>query len=90
MINGKKTSKARAKIKKIDKKNNTCIVELIIHEGKNHQVKNMFEAINYTILKLKRERFGLITAEGLKSGEYRPLSVKEIKILYGEFAKQKK
>jgi len=89
IINGKKTSKARAKIKKIDKKNNTCIVELVIHEGKNHQVKNMFEAINYTVIKLKREQFGLLTASGLKSGEYRPLSIKEIKTLYGEFAKQK-
>jgi len=89
IINGKKTSKARAKIKKLDKKTNTCIVELTIHEGKNHQVKNMFEAIGYKVLKLKRERFGLLTPSGLKSGEYRPLSIKEIKLLYGDLANKK-
>ena len=47
--------KSKAKILKIDKKTNTSIVELIIHEGKNHQVKKMFEAIGYSVLKLKRE-----------------------------------
>ena len=44
-IDGYKTSKAKAKILKIDKKTNRRIVELIIHEGKNHQVKRMFESV---------------------------------------------
>ena len=83
-IDGKKTSKAKAKILKIDKKNNSSIVELIIHEGKNHQVKNMFKAINYEVLKLKRESIAFLTLDGLKSGEYRELSIKEVKKLYGE------
>ena len=84
IIDGKKTSKCRAKILKIDKKNNSSIVELIIHEGKNHQVKNMFKAINYEVLKLKRESIAFLTLDGVKSGEYRELSVKEVKKLYGE------
>ena len=83
-IDGKKTSKAKAKILKIDKKTNSSVVELIIHEGKNHQVKNMFKAIGYDLLKLKRESIAFLTLDGLKSGEYRPLSVKEVKMLYGE------
>lgn len=84
LIDGKKTSKAKARIKKIDKKNNTSIVELIIHEGKNHQVKNMFKAIGFDVLKLKRESIAFLTLDGLKSGEYRKLSIKEVKKLYGE------
>lgn len=84
IIDGKKTSKAKAKILKIDKKTNSSVVELIIHEGKNHQVKKMFEAIGYNVLKLKRESIAFLTLDGLKSGEYRPLSVKEVKKLYGE------
>lgn len=84
IINGKKTSKAHAKIKKIDKRNNSSIVELIIHEGKNHQVKKMFEAIGYEVLKLKRESISFLTLDGIKSGEYRELSIKEVKKLYGE------
>ena len=82
IIDGKKTSKSKAKILKIDKKNNSSIVELIIHEGKNHQVKNMFKAIGYEVLKLKRESVSFLTLDGLKSGEYRQLSIKEIKTLY--------
>ena len=84
IIDGKKTSKCKAKILKIDKKNNTSIVELIIHEGKNHQVKNMFKAINYEVIKLKRESIAFLTLDGVKSGEYRELSIKEVKKLYGE------
>lgn len=84
MIDGKKTSKAKAKVLKIDKKNNSSIVELIIHEGKNHQVKNMFKAINYEVLKLKRESVSFLTLDGLKSGEYRELSIKEVKMLYAQ------
>ena len=84
VIDGRKTSKAKAKILKIDKKNNTSIVELIISEGRNHQVKKMFEAINFDVLKLKREAIAFLTLDGLKSGEYRRLSLKEVKKLYGE------
>ena len=82
VIGGFKTSKSKAKIIRIDKKNNTSIVELTIHEGKNHQVKNMFKALNYNVLKLKREKIAFLTLDGLNSGEYRTLSIKEVKKLY--------
>lgn len=82
IIDGKKTSKSRAKIKKIDKKSNTSIVELVIHEGRNHQVKKMFQAIGYDVIRLRRESFATLTVNDLKSGEYRELSVKEVKRLY--------
>ena len=84
MIDGFKTGKAKAKILKIDKRNNSSVVELIIHEGKNHQVKKMFEAIGFKVLKLKRESIAFLTLDGVKSGSYRELSVKEVKKLYGE------
>ncbi len=84
IIDGKKTNKAQSKILKIDKKNNCSVVELIIHEGRNHQVKKMFESIGYEVLKLKRESISFLTLDGVKSGEYRELSVKEVKKLYGE------
>lgn len=82
IINGFKTAKSKVKVKNIDKRNNTSIVELIIHEGKNHQVKNMFKMLNYNVLKLKRERIAFLTLNGLNSGEYRMLSIKEVKKLY--------
>ena len=81
-INGVKTAKAKLKIKKIDRKTNTSIVELTIHEGKNHQVKNMFEQLGYEVIKLKREKIAFLTLDGLKSGQYRLLTPKEVKQLY--------
>lgn len=82
VIDGKKTGKARVKIKKIDKKKKSSLIELTIYEGRNHQVKKMFEAIGYKVSKLKREKFAGLTLDGLKSGEYRHLNIKEVKTLY--------
>jgi len=82
IIDGKKTSKAKAKLKKWDKKKETSIVELTIHEGRNHQVKKMFEAVGYEVLKLKREKFAFLDVKNLKPGEYRNLNIKEVKKLY--------
>ena len=82
MVDGKKTAKAFVKIEKVDKKNNTSYVKLIIHEGRNHQVKKMFEAVGYQVEKLKRESFAGLDLKGLKSGEYRYLTIKEVKTLY--------
>lgn len=83
-IDGHKTARAKARIQKYDKKTNASIVELTIHEGKNHQVKKMFNAIGYDVLKLKREKIAFLDIKGLKSGEYRLLTIKEVKKLYGE------
>lgn len=79
-----KTKRAKVKVRKIDKTNNTSIVEITIHEGKNHQVKKMFEAVGHIVLKLKRERIAFLTLDGLKSGEYRKLNHKEVTTLYSE------
>ena len=86
-IDGKKTSKAKARIKRYDKKSDTSIVELTIHEGRNHQVKKMFEAIGYNVLKLKREKYAFLDLQNVKSGEYRILNPKEVKKLYNETKK---
>ena len=82
VIDGRKTSKAKVKVRKVDKKNQTSIVEITIHEGRNHQVKKMFERVGHTVLKLKRERFAFLDLKGLRSGEYRYLNIKEVKKLY--------
>lgn len=82
IIDGKKTARAKVKLKSYDKKNNKSLVELTIHEGRNHQVKKMFENVGYQVLKLKREKYANLDLKGLKPGEYRKLSNKEIAILY--------
>lgn len=57
-------------------------IRLTIQEGKYHQVKRMFEAVGKKVLYLKRERMGtLCLDEGLKPGEYRSLTKKELEYL---------
>lgn len=87
VIDGIKTAPSKVKIKKIDKKSNTSIVEIMIYEGRNHQVKNMFKALGYDVEKLRRDRVLFLTCDGLPTGEYRFLSIKEVKRLYNEIKK---
>ena len=89
VIDNFKTSPARVKLKSYDKKTQTSLVELTIHEGHNHQVKKMFESIGYDVIKLTRIRFSFLDVKSLKSGEYRELSIKEVKRLYGNLANKK-
>lgn len=81
-IDDEVVSSSRVKLKKVNKDNNTCMVEITIHEGKNHQVKKMFEAVGYHVEKLTRKRIGIFTIENLKSGEYRKITPKEVAIIY--------
>ena len=87
VIDGIKTAPSKVRIKRIDKKTNTSIVEIMIHEGRNHQVKNMFKALGYDVEKLRRDRLLFLTCDGLPTGEYRFLSIKEVKRLYNEIKK---
>ena len=87
MIDGRKTAKCHVKVRSVDKKKNTCIVELVIHEGRNHQVKKMIEAVGKKVIKLKRERFGIFDLSGLKASEYRRLTAKEVHVVYSMIKK---
>ena len=81
-IDNYKTTPSRVKLKKVDKKTNTCLVEIVIHEGHNHQVKKMFEEVGYNVIRLTRLSFAGLNVKNLKSGEYRSLSLKEVQRLY--------
>jgi 23S rRNA pseudouridine2605 synthase len=85
VIDGKKTSPARVKLKSYDKKSHTSILSLTIHEGRNHQIKKMIEAVGFEVIKLKREKIAFLDVKDLKSGEYRRLTIKEVKTLYSLF-----
>ena len=87
MIDGRKTAKCHVKVRSVDKKKITCIVELVIHEGRNHQVKKMIEAVGKKVIKLKRERFGIFDLSGLKASEYRRLTAKEVHVVYSMIKK---
>lgn len=82
VIEGRKVVPTRVKVRKTDKERNTQIVEISIIEGRNHIVKKIFDELKHPVSKLKRESYAFLTLGNLKSGEYRELSLKEVKKLY--------
>ncbi len=82
VIEGRKVIPTYLKIKKINKEGNTSTVLIGIVEGRNHIVKKIFSSFNHEVIRLKRETYAFLTLEGLKPGEYRKLSIKEVKKLY--------
>ena len=75
------TKKAKVKILKIDKEKDISRIEIIIHEGKNRQVRKMCEAINKKVLALHRTKIGNIGVKDLKIGTWRYLTKNEINSL---------
>lgn len=80
-IKNYRTAPARVRLLSEDKVKNRSIVRITIHEGHNHQVKDMFFKIGFPVDKLSRERYGMLTIEGMKSGDYRELTETEVRLL---------
>ncbi|MEM0231269.1 MAG: pseudouridine synthase [Candidatus Woesearchaeota archaeon] len=57
-------------------------VRIIMHEGKKHQIKKMFEVLGYKVVRLLRVRIGSLSINGLAPGRYRKLSFPEIKLMF--------
>lgn len=81
-IDGKKTAPAKAELISVDKTN--ALVELTIHEGRNRQVRKMFEAIGYKVIYLKRVAIGNVVLGNLPLGKWRHLNPNEVKYLMGK------
>lgn len=81
-VDGVKCTPTRVKIKKNDREKDYSIVEISIVEGRNHIIKRVFMELNYLVDKLTRIEYAFLNLDGLKSGEYRQLSIKEVKKLY--------
>lgn len=80
LIEGRKVIPTHLKVRK--QTEDSQIVEIGIVEGRNHIVKKIFESLGHKVSKLKRESYAFLTLGNLKSGEYRELSLKEVKKLY--------
>lgn len=81
-IEGRKTIPIYVKVKKVNQETQTTIIYLGINEGRNHIVKKIMSALGHKVIELKRERVAFLTLDGLKKGDYRPLTIKEVKKLY--------
>lgn len=76
VIEGKKTRPAECEIMEIDM--GMTLVEITIHEGRNRQVRKMFEAVGHTVKALKRESIGIVELGNLPEGRWRYLTSSEI------------
>lgn len=78
-IGGYITSKSKVKI--IEENKNSSVVEIKIHEGKNRQVRKMFETVGKKVIHLHRTSIGNINVKNMKIGEWRFLTEKEVQKL---------
>ncbi|PLY02918.1 MAG: pseudouridine synthase [Desulfuromonas sp.] len=72
---------APAKVKNYRVTGSGCWFELSIHEGRNRQVRRMCEALDLTVVRLKRIRLAMLDLSGVPSGRYRVLTPDEIRLL---------
>ena len=76
-----KTKPAKVRIMKIDEEKDLSRLEIVIHEGKNRQVRKMCEAIGKKVIALHRSKIGNIGVKDLKIGQWRYLTAKEVEML---------
>jgi 23S rRNA pseudouridine2605 synthase len=85
-IEGRKTAPARVSIIKEGEQNDWF--SLTIHEGRNRQVRRMCEAVSLAVVRLRRVRYGKLSLDTLKPGEFRYLTEAEVTALRHPYQKQ--
>ena len=75
------TRTAPAHIKLLESTGSNTWFELALHQGRNQQIRRMFDLIGFSVVKLRRVRIGFLTDEGLKTGHWRLLTASEAKRL---------
>ncbi len=76
-LKGKKTAPVKIMVIKKDPKQ--TMLNMILKEGRNRQIRRMFPQVNHEVIFLKRTRIGKLILGELKKGEYRKLTPEEIK-----------
>jgi 23S rRNA pseudouridine2605 synthase len=57
------------------------VIRIVIHEGRNRQVRRMCEAVGHPVVRLVRTRIGPITDRSLRPGAWRQLEASEVRSL---------
>jgi pseudouridine synthase len=75
------TRTAPAKIKKVYETGSNAWFEVILHQGRNQQIRRMFDSIGHSVVKLRRARIGFLQDDDLKPGYWRLLTPNEVRRL---------
>jgi len=83
LIDGRRTLPAEVRVLKIIEGTDAqhALLSIVVKEGRNRQVRNMFDAVGHPVDRLRRVRMGSITDEHIRPGEFRELDAKEIAAL---------
>jgi pseudouridine synthase len=83
IIEGTRTLPAKVRLVKVNDAESGAqgVLELILREGRNKQVRHMCDAIGHPVVRLRRTRIATITDKGLRPGDVRDLTPGEIKAL---------
>ena len=81
VIEGRRTERAGVKLLPHGRDAKQSTVAVTIHEGRNRQVRKMFEMIGHPVSRLRRVAIGPLTDETLKTGRWRDLTAEEVKRL---------
>ena len=75
-IDGRMTAPASLRI--IDKSEGRVVVEVILYEGRNREIRKMCESLGLDVIRLKRTQYGSIKLGMLAQGKYRELTADEV------------
>jgi len=78
-IEKSRTAPAQIRLIEKTKEAGNSWYEVVLREGKNQQIRRMFDSINHSVVKLRRVRIGHLTEVGLAFGGYRELTPAEVK-----------
>lgn len=85
------TRTARAEITMLKSTDVNSWFQIVLHEGKNQQIRKMFDSIGHSVIKLRRVRIGSLTDDKLKPGEWRLLTSSEVnQVLKGKSAEPRR
>ncbi|HEX8071158.1 MAG TPA: pseudouridine synthase [Pyrinomonadaceae bacterium] len=69
---------APAEVRRLDETDANAWFEIVLHEGRNQQIRRMFDEIGHSVVKLRRTRIGRLTDDGMKPGSWRHLAPAEV------------
>ena len=79
VIDGRKTAPAQVRV--VSREEGRAVLEVVIREGRNRQIRKMCDAVGLEVARLKRIAIGGVKLGGLRSGMWRDLTDMEVRKL---------